>query len=87
MWKIPTQLLYGKDGIIVPRNISCACMLPIRHDNAIQCTVTDPRKYSYDLLQGALYIPIYDTPNSLFTELMVDHDTLLGKELGLACLE
>ena len=34
----------------------------------------------------ALYVPIYlaiyNTSNSLLTELMVDHDTLLGKELG-----
>ena len=36
----------------------------------------------------ALYILIYDTPNSqLFTELMVGCDTLLGKELGPACLK
>ena len=78
MWKIPMHLLYGKDGFIVPRTILCVYMLLIRHDNAIQCTVTGPRKYSYDLLQGALYVPIYDTPNSLFTELMVDRDMLLG---------
>ena len=30
----------------------------------------------------ALYIPIYDTPNSLLTESMVDRGTILGKELG-----
>ena len=51
-----------------------------------------PKKYSYDLLQGglkpvALYVPIYDTPNSLLTKLIVDRDTLVRKELGLACLE
>ena len=31
----------------------------------------------------ALYVPIYDTSNSLLTESMVDRDTLLGKKLGL----
>ena len=34
-------------------------------------------------LEIALYVPIYDTPNSLLTESIVDSDTLLGKELGL----
>ena len=58
--KIPTQLLYGKDGIIVghiPCTTSCACMLFLRRGGAIQCTVTGPRKYSYDLLQGGLELP------------------------------
>ena len=59
--------------------------------NAWWCNsiATGPRKYSYDLLQGLraqefspLYVPIYDTSNSLLTELMVDRDTLLSKELG-----
>ena len=31
----------------------------------------------------ALYALIYGTYNSLLTESMVDHDTLLGKDLGL----
>ena len=48
--------------------------------------------FIYDLLQGglsgvALYVPIYDTPNSLLTESMVDREMLLGKELGSACLK
>ena len=30
----------------------------------------------------ALYVPIYDTSNSLLTESMVYRDMLLGKELG-----
>ena len=48
--------------------------------------------FIYDLLQGglsgvALYVLIYDTPNSLLTESMVDCDMLLGKALGSACLK
>ena len=55
-----TQLLYGKDGVIVghiPRTISCACILFLRRGGAMQCTVAGPRKYSYDLLQGELELP------------------------------
>ena len=60
MRKIPMQLLYRKDGVIVS-NISCTifvCMhVILRCGGAIQCTVTGPRKYSYDLLQGGLEFP------------------------------
>ena len=55
-----TQLLYGKDGIIIdhiPCTISCVCMLILRHSGAIQCTVTGQIKYSYDLLQGGQELP------------------------------
>ena len=87
MQKIPTQLLYGKEGVIVghiPCIISCVCTLFSGCGGAIQCTVTGPRKYSYDLLQGGLELPCtyrFTILLTLFTELMVDHDKLLGKEL------
>ena len=76
----------------IPRTISCACALFLTRGGAIQCTAiaTAPRKYSYDLLQGlrarelpCMYRFTSRFTSSLLTELMVDHDTLVGKELGL----
>ena len=49
-----------KDGIIighVPCTIPCVCTLFLRCGGAIQCTVTGPRKYTDDLLQGGLELP------------------------------
>ena len=49
-----------------------------------------PKKVLYDMLQGglkrglepvALYVLIYDTPNSLLTKSTIDHDTLVRKNL------
>ena len=62
----------------------------LRHGDAIQCIVTGPRKYSYDLLQGGLELPCtyrFTILLTLFTESMVNRDTLLGKELGPADLK
>ena len=66
----------------------------LRHGGGIQCTVPGSRKYSHDLLQGGLELPCtyrFAILLTLFTELMVDHDTLLhhllGKELGPVCLK
>ena len=35
----------------------------------------------------ALYVPIYNIPNSLLAKSIFDCDTLVGKELGLARLK
>ena len=46
-----------KDGVTVghvPHIISCACRLFLRHGGAVQCTITDQRKYLDDLLKGGL---------------------------------
>ena len=66
----PYAFALQKDVIIIghiPRTISCVCTLFLRGDGAIQYTVSGPRKYSDDLLQGGLelpkplYVPIYWT--------------------------
>ena len=68
-----------------------SCMhVILRCGGAIQCTVTGPRNYTYDLLQGGLELPCtyqFTILLTLFTESMVDCDTLLGKELGPAGLK
>ena len=70
-----------------PHTISYACTP--RHGNAVQCTVTESIHLIVVGRAGfsALCVPIYNTPNSLFTEATVDREMLLGKELGLARLE
>ena len=48
------------DGVIVghvPRTISCMCTAFLRHGGTITSTVTGPRRYSNDLVQGGLELP------------------------------
>ena len=50
-----------KDGTIIghlPRIISRACSLFLRRGNFISCHVTGHRRYSVDLLQGGLEVPV-----------------------------
>ena len=49
-----------RDGEIighVPKLISAACSLLLRHSGSIKCKVTCSRQYSRDLPQGGLEIP------------------------------
>ena len=49
------RVVLQKDSIIIgdmPHTISCVCALFLRCGGAVQSTVTGPRKYLDDLLQG-----------------------------------
>ena len=41
----------------LPKMISSTCLLFLRMGGAISCTVTGPKRYSADLIQGGLEIP------------------------------
>ena len=42
----------------LPRKISATCLLILRRGGRIDCRVTGLRRYSRDLIQGCLEIPI-----------------------------
>ena len=51
------------DGIVghVPRKMSAMCSLFLRKGGTIMCSITGPRQYSADLVQGGMEVPcIYD---------------------------
>jgi len=56
----PFAVSVVRDGEIighVPRKISAACSLFLRHHGSITCQVTGRRQFSRDLPQGGLEIP------------------------------
>ena len=86
----PYTVALRKDDIIighVPCTISCACTLFLRHGGAIQCTVTGPRKYLDDLLQGELELPCtyrFTGPDNLTKK---PHQLLLDDQDGVSDLQ
>ena len=59
-----------KDGTVVshvPKKISSVCSLYLRRGGSIICRATGSRRYSEDLIQGGLEIPMFKFSRFLFS--------------------